>query len=128
MPLPDLGLVTVFVKVVELEGFTAAAKALGLPKSSVSRSVAQLEESLGVRLLQRTSRTLSLTDAGRAFYDRVREPLSGVLDAMNDVTESQREPRGMIRLTAPADLGSTILVEPIAEFVRANPQIRIELS
>jgi DNA-binding transcriptional LysR family regulator len=126
--LPDLGLVAVFVKVVELESFTAAATALGLPKSSVSRSVSQLEESLGVRLLQRTSRTLSLTEAGRAFLERVREPLAGLLDAMNDAAESQREPRGLIRLTAPPDLGSGILAEPITEFVRRHPQIRLELS
>jgi len=128
MALPELGLVAVFVRVVELEGFTAAANALGLPKSSVSRSVAQLEESLGVRLLQRTSRKLSLTDAGRAFYDRVREPLCGVLDAMNDASESQRQPSGVIRLSAPPDLGSAMLAPPITEFVRKHPQIRVELS
>lgn len=125
--LPDLSLVAVFVKVVELEGFTAAATSLGLQKSSVSRSVAQLEEELGVRLLQRTSRKLSLTDEGRAFFERVREPLSGILDAMEGVVESTGEPRGTIRFTAPADLGAQILAEPITAFVRKHPRIHVEL-
>ncbi len=127
MSLPDLSLVAVFVKVVELEGFTAAANALGLQKSSVSRSVAQLEEALGVRLLQRTSRKLSLTDEGRAFFERVREPLSGVLDAMDCVVESTGEPRGTIRFSAPPDLGAQILAEPVASFVRAHPLIHVDL-
>ncbi len=128
MAVPDLSLIAVFVKVVELESFTAAAKALGLPKSSVSRSVAQLEEALGVRLLQRTSRKSSLTDEGRAFVERVREPLAGVLEAMSDAAESQREPRGLIRLTAAPDLGSALLAAPIAEFARKHPLIRVELT
>src|SRR5687768_9246844 len=105
MSVPDVGSVTVFVKVVELESFTAAATALHLPKSSVSRTVSHLEESLGVRLLQRTSRKLSLTDAGRAFYERVRDPLRSVLDAMTEAADSDREPRGTIRFTAPPDMG-----------------------
>lgn len=125
---PDLGLVAVFVKVVELESFTAAASALGLPKSSVSRSVAQLEEGLGVRLLQRTSRKLSLTDAGRGFFDRVREPLNGVVDALDSAAESSRAPSGIIRITAPPDLGYTLLAAPLAEFLIEHPQIKIDLS
>ena len=126
--MPDLGLVAVFVKVVELESFTGAANALGLPKSSVSRSVTQLEEGLGVRLLQRTSRKLSLTDAGRGFFDRVREPLNGVVDAMDTAAESSRSPTGTIRITAPPDMGQTLLAGPIVEFVRKYPQIHIDLA
>jgi DNA-binding transcriptional LysR family regulator len=127
MKVPDIGLVAVFVKVVELEGFTAAATALGIPKSSVSRSVAQLEEGLNARLLQRTSRKLSLTDAGRAFYERVREPVGGVIDAMADAAESSRDPSGTIRFTAPSDLATEVLAGPIAEFTRDHPRIRLEL-
>lgn len=127
MSVPDLGLVAVFVKVVELESFTAAASALGLPKSSVSRSVSQLEEGLGVRLLQRTSRHLSLTDAGRGFYDRVREPLHGVVDALDTAAESSRSPSGVIRMSAPPDMGGTLLAAPIAEFLRKYPDIKIDL-
>lgn len=128
MSVPDLGLVAVFVKVVELESFTAAATALGLPKSSVSRSVTQLEEGLGVRLLQRTSRKLSLTDAGRGFFDRVREPLNGVVDAMGTAADSSRTPAGTIRFTAPPDMGHALLGAPLAEFVRKYPQIRVDLT
>jgi DNA-binding transcriptional LysR family regulator len=127
MSLPDLGLVAVFVRVVELDSFTAAATALGLPKSSVSRSVAQLEEALGVRLLQRTSRKLSLTDSGRAFYERVRDPLTGVVEAMTDATEENREPRGTIRFTAPPDLGLALLAPLLAEFARKYPHIHVDV-
>jgi DNA-binding transcriptional LysR family regulator len=128
MTVPDLGLVAVFVKVVELESFTSAANALGLPKSSVSRSVSQLEEALGVRLLQRTSRQLSLTEAGRGFFDRVREPLHGVVDALDTAAESNRSPSGVIRLTAPGDMGGSVLAAPLSEFVRKYPDIKLELT
>ena len=83
----DLNHIAMFVRVVEDESFSAAAKALGLPKSSVSRSVARLEEDLGVRLLHRTTRKLSLTEAGRAFFDRVRDPMAGLDEAMDEETD-----------------------------------------
>ena len=72
----DLSNIAVFVQVVESESFTAAAQELGLPKSSVSRGVARLEEELGVRLLQRTTRRLGLTEAGSNFYQSVRAALA----------------------------------------------------
>ena len=71
----DLNHVAIFVRVVELESFTAAAEQLGLPKSSVSRTVSRLEEDLGVRLLQRTTRKLHLTDAGHAYFERAKGAL-----------------------------------------------------
>ncbi|HEY1533947.1 MAG TPA: LysR family transcriptional regulator, partial [Polyangiaceae bacterium] len=77
----DLNHVSVFVRVVELESFTAAAGQLGLPKSSVSRTVTRLEEDLGVRLLQRTTRKLHLTEAGQAYYERARLALGGLEEA-----------------------------------------------
>ena len=72
----DLNEVLMFTKVVETKSFTAAADALGVPKSTVSRKLAQLEERLGVRLVQRTTRKLSLTDVGQAYYDRIRTVIS----------------------------------------------------
>ena len=74
----DLNRAAVFVRVVDEGGFTAAARALRLPKSSVSRSVALLEEELGARLLQRSTRKLRMTEAGSAFYERASRGLAGV--------------------------------------------------
>jgi DNA-binding transcriptional LysR family regulator len=124
----DLNHIAMFVRVVEDESFSAAAKALGLPKSSVSRSVARLEEDLGVRLLHRTTRKLSLTEAGRAFFDRVRDPMVGLGEAMNEAEDMGVEPRGAVRLTAPVDLGALLLPDVIARFAQRYPQIRVELS
>src|SRR4051812_33799834 len=95
----DLNRISIFVRVVETESFTAAASALGLPKSSVSRGVSKLEEELGVRLLQRTTRKLSLTDAGRTYYEGVRQALQGLGEATGLIKELGSEPQGLIRLT-----------------------------
>ena len=88
----DLNRIALFVRVVETSSFTGAARSLGLRKSSVSRGVSSLEEELGVRLLHRTTRSLSLTDAGRVYFERVREGLSSVTDATADVKEMGQEP------------------------------------
>src|SRR5258706_7501786 len=87
----DWNRVAVFVRVVESSSFTAAAQSLGLRKSSVSRGVAQLEEELGVRLLNRTTRSLSLTDAGRSYFERVRDAISGLDEATANVKEMGHE-------------------------------------
>jgi DNA-binding transcriptional LysR family regulator len=118
--------VAAFVRVVEAESFTAAAQLLGLPKSSVSRSVARLEEDLGVRLLQRTTRRLHLTDAGSAFYQKARGALSALEEAALTAADLGHEPRGTVRLTAPVDLGQ-FLAEPLTRFCREHPQIQVDL-
>lgn len=122
----DLGKLAIFVRVVETESFTAAAESLGLPKSSVSRGVARLEEELGVRLLQRTTRRLGLTEAGAAFYQSVRSALSVVDEAVAAAADLGSEPRGPIRLTAPVDLGDFI-AEPLVRFARKYPQIQVDV-
>lgn len=124
----DLNKVAIFARVVQARGFTAAAKALGIPKSSVSRSVAQLEEALGVRLLQRTTRKLSLTDAGTEYYERVTRALGGLDDAAVAVSEMQGALRGTIRVTAPVDMGNAILARFVARFVRKHPGVRVDLG
>ncbi|HYS79604.1 MAG TPA: LysR family transcriptional regulator [Anaeromyxobacteraceae bacterium] len=121
----DLNRITAFVRVVEAGSFTAAAAALGLRKSSVSRSVAALEADLGIRLLQRTTRKLSLTDAGRAYYDRTRDALSGIEEARQAVSSLGAEPRGLVRVTAPVDLARD-LAAVTAAFLRANAGVRVE--
>jgi DNA-binding transcriptional LysR family regulator len=124
----DLNEIVVFARVVETRSFTAAAQQLGLPKSTVSRKVAQLEERLGVRLLQRTTRKLNLTEVGQAYYERCARIVQDIAAAEQVVTDMQTAPRGLLRLTAPVDLGSTYLGALVAEFLLAYPEIQIELD
>src|ERR1700748_3892207 len=96
----DLNLVSAFVRVVEGGSFTAAARAMGLPRSSVSRRVSALERALRVRLLQRSTRQLVLTEAGRLYFEPARAALGGLTDASAAVTDLSREIAGPIRFTA----------------------------
>jgi DNA-binding transcriptional LysR family regulator len=124
----DLNRVAAFARVVHDGSFTAAAKALGVPKSSVSRSVAQLEQDLGARLLHRTTRKLHLTEAGSAFYERVARALSDIDEATSVASDAQAQPRGLVRVTAPMDIGVWALAPIVARFVREQPTIQIEVS
>ena len=123
----DLNRVHAFVQVVEKGSFTAAAQSLGLPKSSVSRSVSRLEQDLGVTLLRRTTRTSTLTDAGAAYYERARAAVQQLVEAADAASEAVDEPRGVVRLTAPVDVGGRMLTEPLVRFVRENPRIQLDL-
>lgn len=117
-----------FTRVVEAGGFTAAAQLVGLPKSSLSRRVARLERELGVRLLQRTTRKLTLTEAGHAFYERVRRAVLGLEEAASTAREADGEPRGLVRITAPPDSASLGLGAIAARFTEKYPAIQLELS
>jgi len=123
----DLNDVVTFVRVAEGSGLTPAARALGVPKSTVSRALARLERQLGVRLVQRTTRALALTDDGRAYYERVRGAVAGVLDATADVVDMGQEPRGTIRVTAPLDLGEALLAEAVARFSEKYREVRFDV-
>src|SRR3984957_1196029 len=116
------------VRVAAGGGFTAAAAALGVPKSTVSRSLARLELALGVRLVHRTTRALALTEAGRAYYEGVRDAVMGVAEATADVVDLGKEPRGSIRVTAPVDVGQTLLAAAVAGFVERFPEVRFEVT
>ena len=122
----DLNRVAVFLRVVELQSFTAAAEALGLPKSSVSRSVARLEESLGVQLLQRTTRAVQLTDAGRLYFEEASRALGALEQAQATLSQLDSRPHGAVRITAPVDLGSQVLAPLAARFARRTPGITLE--
>lgn len=124
----DLNDIVVFTKVVETKSFTGAADLLGLPKSTVSRKLAQLEERLGVRLVQRTTRKLALTDIGEAYYERCARIVADVSLAEQLVTDMQASPRGRVRITAPIDLSTRYLGAIIAEFLADHPDIYIELD
>ena len=124
----DLNLVTAFVRVVEQQSFTSAAKALGLPKSSVSRRVTELEEELGVQLLHRTTRKLALTEAGRSYFEQAEKALTELQAAAESATGMDTEARGIVRITAPFDIGVMGIAEVVAEFVREYPDIHVDLS
>lgn len=123
----DLNRAASFVRVVETGGFTRAAKALGVPASSVSRSVAKLEDELGVTLLERTTRSIALTDAGRAFFERARDALVGLDEASDLALDAAQQAHGAVRLAVPPDFGSTAGAL-FAEFAEAYPRVRVELT
>jgi DNA-binding transcriptional LysR family regulator len=117
-----------YVKVVEAGGITPAARALSLPKSSVSRQLSALEARLGVRLLERTTRSLRTTEVGRAFYERCVSIVADVADAEQDVMQTQREPQGTLRVTAPVTLGVRTLGGMVGRYLLHHPKVRVELS
>ena len=123
----DLNEMAIFAHVVEAGSFTGAAKHLGLPKSTISRKITQLEERLGVRLIQRTTRSLSLTDTGSAYYNQCSRILAEIKEANLAVTQMQSTPSGVLRISAPMLFGSTVLATLIAEFVALHPQVDIDL-
>ncbi|WP_164011452.1 LysR family transcriptional regulator [Pyxidicoccus trucidator] len=122
----DLNRVATFLRVVEAGSFTAAATRLQLPTSSVSRSVAKLEEDLGIVLLERTTRKISLTDAGRAYYERAREAVAGLDEATLLAGETAREPSGIVHVAAPPEVTGK-LAGALGEFVRLYPKIHVDV-
>jgi DNA-binding transcriptional LysR family regulator len=121
----DLNEITVFTRVVQAGSFTAAAKVLGMPKSTVSRKISDLEERLNARLLQRTTRKLSLTDAGRTYFDygvRIVNELEAAEDAVGSLQDT---PRGLLRVTA--GLNNTWLGDIVADFMRRYPEVQLEI-
>jgi DNA-binding transcriptional LysR family regulator len=114
--------------VVEAQSFTQAARSLGLPKSSVSRRVTELEDELGVRLLHRTTRKLSLTEAGRSYFEQAERAIVDLEAAAEAAAGLDSEPRGLVRVTVPVDLGVMGLAEILAEFKERYPDIHVELS
>jgi DNA-binding transcriptional LysR family regulator len=121
----DLNEIAVFTRVVQAGSFTAAARVLAMPKSTVSRKVADLEQRLDARLLQRTTRKLSLTDAGRAYYEHGLRIVAELEAAERAVTSLQDRPRGLLRITAP--LNAAWLGEIVAHYMKRNPEVQIEL-
>ncbi len=121
----DLNDIVVFAKVVQAGSFTTAARELRMPKSTVSRRVSDLEERLGARLLQRTTRKLSLTDVGRAYYDHCTRIVDELERAARAVTSLQEAPRGRLRVTAPLNFG--FLGPIIASFLKRFAEVDVEL-
>src|SRR5690348_16778849 len=124
----DLNDIVVFTKVVETKSFTGAAEVLGLPKSTVSRKLAQLEERLGVRLVQRTTRKLALTEIGEAYYERCSRIVADIAQAEQIVTDMQSTPRGRLRVTSSVDFSTKHLGGIVADFLAEHADINIELE
>ena len=120
--------IVAYVRVVEAHSFVAAAQTLGMSPSAISKAVSRLEERLGARLLNRTTRSLSLTDVGAAFYERCREALSQLDHAESEVSESRGVPRGRLRVDVPVSLGRRIIVPALPRFIAQYPEISVQMS
>lgn len=118
----------VFAKVVDEGSFSGAARALDMSAPVVTRLVADLEDHLGTRLLQRTTRRLSLTDAGQAYLQRVRHILQDIEEAHELTRTSTTEPAGLVRIHAPPIVASNVLAPLLAEFRRQYPRITLDID
>ena len=123
----DLNDVVVFARVVEAGSFTAAARLLAMPKTTVSRRIAALEREVGVRLLQRTTRSLSMTDAGRLYYEQSSQALRTLEEANLRLAEARAEPSGTIRISAPVGFAGHFLTSAVMEFLAVYPKTNVEL-
>jgi len=123
----DLNDIVIFTRVAEAGSFTTAARQLDMPKSTVSRRVSGLEDRLGTRLLQRTTRKLSITDAGRLLLTYGMRILADLQEAEEAVHHMQAKPRGVLKITAPVDAGS-ILIPVLASFMRMYPEVEVDLN
>ncbi|MCH6591103.1 MAG: LysR family transcriptional regulator [Proteobacteria bacterium] len=122
------GEMAVFVRVVEAENFSAAARALTLTPSAVSKLIGRLEERLGARLLNRTTRRVSLTEEGRTFYQRCTPILAAIDEAERAVTELHGVPRGLLKVNASTAFGQYHIEPLIPDFLARYPDLRIQLT
>ena len=118
----------VFARVVDAQSFSGAARSLHVAKASVSRAITRLEERLGVPLLQRTTRSLALTEAGEALYARARRVLEEVREAEEEVRSLGGSVRGTLRVAAPVSFGASAVAPYLPEFLEVHPGLRVELE
>lgn len=123
----DLNLVRACLYVHELGSFSAAAQKLQVPRSTVSRSVATLEQALGVALFHRTTRTVKTTAAGLALLDRAKAPLQALEASLLEVPRRDDAPSGVLRITTTADLATVVLAPVIARYLARYPEVSVEL-
>src|SRR5688572_14961790 len=123
----DLDNILIFVKVAQYESISRAARSLGMPISTVSRRLSLLESQLGVTLVRRTTRRVSLTAQGRDYFNQCQEPLSLLQEAERVLSQAQKEPEGLLRISVPVVLGQGPFLEFLSGFQKAHPRIRIDL-
>jgi DNA-binding transcriptional LysR family regulator len=123
----DLNEIAIFARVVREQSFTKAARVLGLPKSTVSERVSRLEERLGVRLLERTTRHVRPTAAGAAYYERAARVVAEIEEANAAITDIHRSPKGLLRVGSPLLFGHAFLGDFVADFLVEHPEIEVEL-
>ena len=128
MDATDLNAVRVFVAIVDAKGIRGAAHDLGLPRSTVSRKLAALEARLGLTILNRTTRTVSLTDAGQAYYARAVQALGALDDAERVLREARGRPTGTLRVTASHTMAQQGGGDLLVNFLTANPDVRVVLD
>lgn len=117
-----------FVRVVDSGSFTRAAERLGVTRAAVSKHVRQLEEHLGVRLLNRTTRQVALTETGATFYERATSILDDMAEAELAASRLNEEPRGVLRVAAPMSFGTLHLADAIGDFMTRWPDVTVQLS
>ena len=117
-----------FVAVVEQGGFTAAARQLNVSTSFVSRQVTRLEDRLDVRLLQRTTRKVHLTEMGQVYYERSREILDQLESLESEMADLQEKPKGLVRITAAGEYAERFVAPAVAEFVEKYPEVSVDLQ
>jgi DNA-binding transcriptional LysR family regulator len=120
--------VQIFVKVAQFESISRAARSLGMPNSTVSRRLSVLEAKLGVSLLRRTTRRVSLTGQGREYFNQCRDPLILLEGAERVLTQGQKTPEGLLRVSVPVILSQDPFLKFLSGFLKAQPRIRIDLS
>jgi DNA-binding transcriptional LysR family regulator len=126
--LQHLGEMAVFAKVGELGSISGAARALGLPKSSVSRAVAKLEAAFAARLVERSTRRLALTEIGRALHEHCQKMVAEARNAEAEIAAYQGHPSGLLRVASPNTIGRQILGPNIAEFLGRYPDVDVQLQ
>lgn len=122
----DLNEIQVFTKVVEVGSFTSAGERLSMTKATVSRKIADLEERLGVRLLNRTTRQLNLTETGQAFYERCSRIMTDLADAQALVTTRAEQVRGKLKVVMPIELGQMLMGRFLGHFMQKYPDVEID--
>ena len=123
----DLNDMLYFAEVVEQGGFAAAGRSLGIPKSRLSRRIAELEAQLGARLLQRTTRRIAVTDVGEAFFRHCAAMRDAARAAQDTVAALQVAPRGLVRLSCPVTLAQSVLGDALPAFLQRYPEVRIDM-
>ncbi len=122
----DLNDIAMFVQLVRHGSFAGAARRLGLPPNTVSRRIQQLEAQLGTRLMQRSTRKLTLTSAGQAFHERCAGAVDGLVEAGQALITGSQQPSGLVRVAATADFFDFFPMEWVADFLAAHPLVRVD--